>query len=127
MPILSGPVEPVDDRAAVILVRGMLAITVLLRDASAKRDIELGMIVLAIYLGWLEKKPFDVSGLSSTTGIPRATVTRKLREWPRIKWERVGRRIVPRITLSPAKDTLLQAVRTVCRNCASELQKAENP
>lgn len=59
--------------------------------------ITLNYIALAIYLGQLEGRPFDLSSLASFLMLPRSTVGRKVSQWggsgPGVTFQGKGRRL----------------------------------
>ena len=96
------PFIPTDEEK-LALVRG--ALRVMQFGLVHPEDLMLNYIKLAVYLGELEGRPFDVSSLATFTMLPRTTVARKLQEFgrsrrgPRITLEGKGRRQIVRFAM----------------------------
>ncbi|PLP55566.1 hypothetical protein CYK37_30215 [Mesorhizobium loti] len=64
-------------------------------------DPEVTLVALAVRLGWLQKKPLDVSALAASIEMPRSTVIRHLKNLEvrnRITTTRLGNRTIPKST-----------------------------
>jgi hypothetical protein len=80
-----------EERIAV--VRASLMLFRLARDCAGG-DLDKAHVILAARLGELEGRPYTVTSIAQTTGIPRSTVVRKLEE-AGATWQKDGGHRVP--------------------------------
>lgn len=115
------PDDPILDEERVVMMRVALAVLRLTYDRT-EGDVTMGMIRLAIRLAQKEGRPVDVSALSAITGIPRATIHRKLGQY-NVSVHRLGRRRVPTLEDEPSieGDRTFTAFRAILLNACKQL------
>ena len=68
-----------DDGRRKVVAEGLLEISQVIRDGHV--DLDHASISCALALARINKQPIDVSELAKISGVPRATVIRKVKVW----------------------------------------------
>lgn len=111
-----------DERERLIVARATLALLVLARQRGGG-DPEIAMIRMAVRLGQLERRPLDISSIAAITGIPRPTVSRKLRLVEDNDIHRIGRRSIPEMTeMSPESVRAYETARVIIERACCDLE-----